>query len=274
MDPCEEKVHLLTSLPFFAIHIAALGVLLVPFAWSYVVVALALYYVRMFGLSAGYHRYFSHRTYKTSRPFRFVLAWLGSTAAQKGVLWWAATHREHHRYSDTERDPHSPVERGFWWAHVGWILRSKHRATRLERVHDLAGDPELRWLNRWHLVPPILLAIGLFLIGGLPLFLWGFCVSTVLLWHGTFAVNSLAHVYGSVRYRTRDQSRNNWWLALLTLGEGWHNNHHHAPGSVNQGFFWWEIDVSDYVLRLLRRLGIVWDLRRHEPRALEPVGAH
>ena len=252
---------MVTSLPFFAVHLLALGVFFVGFKWWYVGVALALYVVRMFAITAVYHRYFSHRAFKTSRWFQFVLAFIGTTATQKGPLWWAAHHRDHHKYSDTDLDIHSPVKRSLWWSHVGWILCKKYDSTNLERIKDFAKYPELRWLNKYFLVPPVLLALALFLIGGLPLALWGFCVSTVFLWHGTFTINSLSHIFGSVRYQTTDESKNNWLLAIITLGEGWHNNHHYYMSTANQGFFWWEIDVSYYTLRVMSWLGLVWDLR-------------
>jgi stearoyl-CoA desaturase (delta-9 desaturase) len=252
----------LSSVPFVLVHLVALATPLVaPVSWSWVALAAAVYAVRMFAITAGYHRYFSHRAFKTSRAFQLVLAVLGASCAQKGPLWWAAHHRDHHRFSDGPGDIHSPLRSGFWWSHVGWILASRHDATKLDRVKDLARYPELRWLDRWHVVPPVALATGLFLAGGVPALLWGFFVSTVLLWHGTFVINSLAHVIGRRRYATEDGSRNSLALALLTFGEGWHNNHHFYPSTANQGFFWWEIDVSYYVLRALAAVGIVWDLR-------------
>jgi stearoyl-CoA desaturase (delta-9 desaturase) len=249
--------------PFLACHAVALATpFVVPASGPLVALAAALYAVRMFGITAGYHRYFSHRTYRTSRAFQLVLAWLGAAASQKGPLWWAAHHRDHHRHSDGPEDLHSPVQRGFWWSHAGWFLCDRYAATELGRVKDLARYPELRWMDRNWWVPPVALAGALLLLGGLPALLWGFFVSTVLLWHGTFVINSLAHVIGRRRYETRDDSRNSLALALVTLGEGWHNNHHHYPGSANQGFFWWEVDVSYYVLRALAAVGIVWDVRR------------
>ncbi|WP_242340002.1 acyl-CoA desaturase [Anaeromyxobacter sp. SG66] len=257
-----DAIHWGHSLPFFAVHAAALATpFLAPVEGRYIALAVGLYLLRMFGVTAGYHRYFSHRAFRTSRPFQLALAVLGASAVQKGPLWWAAHHRDHHRYSDGPEDVHSPLERGFWWSHVGWILARRYDATKLERVKDLAVYPELRVLDRWHLAVPLALGGGLLLAGGLPAFLWGFCVSTVLLWHGTFAINSLAHVFGRRRYETGDGSRNSLLLALLTLGEGWHNNHHFYPSTAHQGFFWWEIDVSFYALRLLSAVGLVRDLR-------------
>jgi stearoyl-CoA desaturase (delta-9 desaturase) len=247
--PDLDRIQWMKSLPFFAVHAVALATpLLAPVAWRWIALAAALYAVRMFAITAGYHRYFSHRAYRTSRAFQLVLAAIGTTAVQKGPLWWAAHHRDHHRFSDGPDDVHSPLERGFWWSHVGWFLSARWDATRIDRVRDLARFPELVWLDRWHLVPPVALAAALFLAGGLPALLWGFFVSTVVVWHATYVINSLAHVIGSRRYETGDGSRNSLLLALLTFGEGWHNNHHFYPGSANQGFFRWEIDHSYYAL--------------------------
>jgi stearoyl-CoA desaturase (delta-9 desaturase) len=258
-------------LPFAAVHAVCLATLLLQFRWSYVALALALYYVRMFFVTAGYHRYFSHRSFKTSRFCQFLLAFGAMTSAQKGVLWWAAHHRNHHRLSDTEEDLHSPTQQGFWWSHLGWILSSRNNATEIPMIRDYYRYPELRWLNRHFLVPPASLAVALFLIGGWSWLVWGFFISTVMLWHGSFAINSLAHVFGRRRYATKDTSRNSLILSLITLGEGWHNNHHHYMASVRQGFFWWELDVTFYVLRALSWLGIVWDLRM-PPRAVLDAG--
>jgi stearoyl-CoA desaturase (delta-9 desaturase) len=248
-------------IPFYLMHLACFAVLLVGVSWTAVLVCIGLYALRMWGLTAGYHRYFSHRSFKTSRFFQFLLALLGTTAVQKGPLWWAAHHRRHHRYTDVPGDVHSPVTDGFWWSHVGWIVSTKYDETNWDSIKDFARYPELRWLNTYHLIPPVALAVILFLIGGWQLLVWGFFVSTVLLYHGTFTVNSLAHMWGSKRYKTSDESRNNFFIALWTGGEGWHNNHHYYMASVRQGFFWWEIDFSYYALKVLSWLRIVWDLR-------------
>jgi len=251
----------LVSLPFYAVHVAAVvGVMLVGFSWKGVALALALYYVRMFGVTGGYHRYFSHRTYRTSRAFQFFLALLAQSSVQKGALWWAAHHRDHHKYSDTPKDPHSYRDYGFWYSHVGWILSTETEDTDYSRISDLARYPELRWLNNWHVVPAVVLAVGLWLVGSWPALVWGFFVSTTLLWHGTFTINSLSHIWGKRRYATTDYSKNNPVLAIVTMGEGWHNNHHYYPRSVRQGFHWWQIDMTYYVLRALALVGIVWDL--------------
>jgi stearoyl-CoA desaturase (delta-9 desaturase) len=221
-----------------------------------------LYVVRMFGITAGYHRYFAHRAYKTSRWFQFVLGWLGAMALQKGPLWWAANHRDHHRYSDTEEDPHSPVRHGVFWAHVGWVLSRQHDESILDNIEDFRRFPELRLLEALHWIPGTLAAIACYLIDGWTGFFWGFILSTVLLYHGVFLVNSVCHLFGRRRFNTTDHSRNNAVVAILTLGEGWHNNHHHYMSSANQGFRWYEIDLSFYALKLLSLPGIVWDLRK------------
>lgn len=244
-----------------AIHVGTVVAIARGATWKLAALAAATYFVRMFAITAVYHRYFSHRSYKTSRGLQFLLALLGTTATQKGPLWWGGTHRVHHKYSDTERDVHSPLRRGFWYAHMGWWLGREHEELDMKRIPDFAGFPELRWLDRYHVVGPIGMIALLFAVGGYDAFLWGYVVSTCALMHGTFTINSLAHVFGSRRYATTDTSRNNFWLALITLGEGWHNNHHHYMSSANQGFFWWEIDVSFYILRGMEKLGLIWDLR-------------
>ena len=262
----EKRINWVGSIPFFAIHVLAVaGVVWLGWSWWGLALALGLYVVRMFGVTAGYHRYFSHRTFKTSRAGQLVLAVLATSSVQKGVLWWASHHRVHHKYSDQPGDVHSVLLDGFWWSHVGWILSREHDATDMSRVKDLAKYPELVWLNKHYLVPPVALGVGLFLVGGWWALVWGLLVSTVLLWHGTFTINSLTHVFGKQRYVTPDKSKNNFWLALITLGEGWHNNHHYYQRAVNQGFFWWELDVTYLTLRALSRLGLVWDLHTPPP---------
>ncbi len=252
------------SLPFFAIHLLAVaGVVWLGWSWSGLLLAVALYYVRMFGVTGGYHRYFAHRSYRTGRVFQFLLALLAVSSAQKGALWWASHHRHHHKHSDQVGDVHSAKLDGFWWSHVGWILSDKYEPLDDSKIKDFTKYPELMWLERWHLLVPTALGFGLFFAGGWWALVWGLFVSTTLLWHGTFTINSLTHVWGSVRYETTDNSKNNLLLALITMGEGWHNNHHYYQRSVRQGFFWWEIDLTYYVLRALEVVGLVWDL--HKP---------
>jgi stearoyl-CoA desaturase (delta-9 desaturase) len=221
---------------------------------------LALLYLRGFCMSAGYHRYFAHRSFKVGRVFQFLLALGGCAALRGGPLWWTALHRHHHQYSDTPEDVHTP-DKGFWWSYGGWLLSGRHDLTFYDRVRDLAAYPELRWLNRWWLAPAAGLGAAVWLLGGWSAFAIGFCLSSALLLHTLATIDSLAHLYGSRRYATPDTSRNSFLLALISMGEGWHNNHHHYPSSANQGFRWWEVDPTYTTLRLLARLGLVWDVR-------------
>ena len=246
----------------FAVHVTALiGVIAVGWSWAALWWLIGGYVIRMFAITGGFHRYFAHRTYKTSRAFQFVLALLGMAAAQQGPLWWAAHHRRHHKYSDTPEDVHSPRQRGFVWSHMQWFLAKRHKATDYDRIKDFAKYPELRFMNNHDLAFAIGFGVVTFVIGGSTALIWGFMVPTVLAWHFTFCINSLAHVWGSRRYATSDDSRNNLLLALLTFGEGWHNNHHHYQRSTRQGFYWWEVDVTWYVLKVLEALRIVWDVQ-------------
>jgi stearoyl-CoA desaturase (delta-9 desaturase) len=263
-----------SSIPFVLVHLACLAAFWTGVTWTAIWLGIALYWLRMFGIGAGYHRYFSHRTYRTGRVFQFVLAVLAQSTSQKSIIWWAAKHRHHHRHSDTDLDVHSPVRRSFLYSHVGWIFDRKHDNNSFDwdTVQDLARYPELMWLHRNEQVPAAGLALVCFLIGGWSGLVVGFFWSTVAVYHGTFMINSLAHVHGSKRYVTGDESRNNWFLALLTMGEGWHNNHHAYQYATRQGFSWWEIDPTYWLLRGLARLGVVWDLR--EPPAEVLRGEH
>ena len=258
----------LSRVIYWGIHASVLLVLVVGAPIEAVLLCAATYLVRVFGITGGYHRYFAHRSYKTGRVFQFVLAWLGCSATQKGPLWWSGTHRLHHRYSDQPGDPHSPTE-GFWHAHQGWIFEPRWGGTPADVIPDFARYPELEWMNRWHFVPPLTLALLCWWIAGLAGLVWGFAVSTTLLWHGTYCVNSLCHIWGTRPYETSDGSRNNLFVALLTLGEGWHNNHHYYQASARNGFRWWEIDVTYYVLKGLEAVGLVSDLREPPTSVLE-----
>ena len=275
-------------IPFIGLHLACLGVIWVGISWIAVIVALLAYVVRMFAITGLYHRYFSHRTFKTSRLGQFIFGVLGASAVQRGPIWWAAHHRHHHAHSDQKADIHSPRQVGFWRAHMGWFLSRRGFTPDLKYVRDLQQFRELRWLDRFDIAVPVLLAVGMFLLGmllerqapqlgtsGGQMLVWGFFISTVLCYHGTYTINSLSHVFGRQRYRTGDTSRNNWLLAIITLGEGWHNNHHFYPNSARQGFYWWEIDLSYYMLKVLSWCGIIWDLkpvplelRDHSPRRI------
>jgi stearoyl-CoA desaturase (Delta-9 desaturase) len=256
-----KKYDLVTMFPFVLLHASVLLALTVPFSPKLLLWLAASYFLRMFGVTAGYHRYFSHRSFKLNRVWQFALAFLAQTSGQKGVLWWAAHHRDHHLHSDRRADLHSPVHEGFWWSHLGWILAEDYNAYDPQRIADFSRYPELVWLNRYHLVPTAVYGLAVYALGGWGAFVWGFLISTVVLYHGTFLINSLAHIWGSRRYATPDESRNNFVLALLTMGEGWHNNHHYFMSSVRQGVRWWEVDATYYVLRVLSWVGITRDLR-------------
>ncbi len=273
-DLADQRIDWARVLPFIGLHLACLGVLWVGFSWFALWTAVILYAVRMFAITGFYHRYFSHKAFKTSRPVQFIFGLIGATSVQRGPLWWASHHRNHHRHSDTELDVHSPVQHSFLWSHMGWFLTRAGFRTDRAVIRDLLKFPELRLLDRFDVLVPVALAAGLYALGswleaahpalgtsGPQLLVWGFFVSTVVLFHATVTINSFAHRIGTRRFDTNDDSRNNWVLALITFGEGWHNNHHHFPGSARQGFRWWEFDVTYYVLRLLAVLRLVWDLK-------------
>jgi len=251
----------LRVVPFVGLHLGCFGVLWTGVSAELATLAAGLFAARMFAITAFYHRYFSHRAFRASRAVQFAFAVLGASAAQRGPLWWASHHRHHHAHSDRPEDEHSALRHGFAWSHAGWFLSQGSFATREALVPDLARYPELRWLDRYDAAAPAALGAALYAAGGLAYVVWGLCLSTVALWHATFSINSLAHRYGSRRYATRDASRNNPWLALLTFGEGWHNNHHHYPRAARQGFFWWEVDLTWYGLKALAALGLVRDLK-------------
>jgi stearoyl-CoA desaturase (Delta-9 desaturase) len=269
-----RRIDWARAIPFLLMHAICLFAFLVGFSWVALGVGVALYVLRMFAITGFYHRYFSHRTFKTSRAGQFIFGLLGASAVQRGPIWWAAHHRYHHRFSDRPEDVHSPIQHGFWWSHTGWFLSKKYFAADLTRVKDLLRYPELRFLDRFDVVVPTLLGVSVFFLGvllhhlapglgtnGWQMLIWGFFISTVAVYHGTYTINSLSHVFGRQRYRTGDTSRNNPWLAIITLGEGWHNNHHHYPAAARQGFYWWEIDVTYYLLRIMALCGLIWDLK-------------
>ncbi|MCK6458449.1 MAG: acyl-CoA desaturase [Planctomycetes bacterium] len=259
--PVDDSVDWIRLIPFLGMHALCLLVFVVGVSPGALLVALGLYLLRMFALTAFYHRYFAHRAFTTSRAMQLVFAVIGSAAAQRGPLWWAAHHRRHHRHSDTEEDAHSPLLRGFWWSHVGWFACSRNFRYDRAEVRDLTRYPELVFLDRFSVVAPLALALALYLLGGAQYLVWGFFVGTVLLYHVTFLVNSLAHRFGRQTYATGDSSRNSFLLAILTMGEGWHNNHHRYPGAARQGFRWWEVDLTYYILLALEKLRLVRDLR-------------
>lgn len=255
-----DRTDWLSSVPFFGAHLVPLAAFFVVVTWEDWLLCGLLYVVRMFFITAGYHRYLSHRSFRTGRLVQFVLAAGGTTALQKGPLWWASHHRLHHRFTDLDQDVHSPRD-GFWWSHVGWILSTRYKRTDLADIKDFAAFPELRFLERAWWLGPLVLAAGCYLVGGWGGLVIGFFLSTVLLWHATFLVNSAAHLIGRRRFATPDTSRNSAVIAFITGGEGWHNNHHYLPASARQGFTRWEFDPTWYVLRALASLRLVRDLR-------------
>ncbi len=269
-----DRFEFKRALPFIALHVGCLGVIWTGWSWTALGIAAGLYWLRMFAVTGFYHRYFSHRTFQTSRFTQFLLAVWGNTSIQRGPLWWASVHRHHHKHSDEEVDVHSPVQHGFLWAHIGWMTSSRNFPTDYQRIRDLAKYPELVFLNRFDMVVPVVFGLSLYGIGALletfvpelgatagQIFVWGFFISTVVLLHGTLFINSLAHVFGKRRFETDDDSRNSFLLALITLGEGWHNNHHRCMSTARQGFYWWEFDPTYYGLKVLSWLGLIWDLK-------------
>jgi stearoyl-CoA desaturase (delta-9 desaturase) len=269
-----DGVNWVRCIPFVILHAGCLGVIWTGWSWFAVWTAVALYFVRMFAVTGVFHRYFSHKTYSTSRFGQFLLALWTGTTVQRGALWWAYHHRHHHQHSDDPEDAHSPHVHGFWWAHIGWITSRRNFPTDYSKIKDLAKYPELVWLNRFDIVVPVLFATSLFLLGsyletaapalgtsGGQLLVWGFFISTTVLFHGTASINSFTHLWGNRRFNTTDDSRNSFILALITLGEGWHNNHHRYQSSTRNGFYWWEIDPTYYGLKLLSWTGFIWGLK-------------
>jgi stearoyl-CoA desaturase (delta-9 desaturase) len=252
-----------TSIPFWGSHILA-TISLISVGWEprWLIGTAVVYAVGMFFTTAAYHRYFSHRSFKTSRPFQFLLAIGATITCQKGPLWWAACHRHHHKHSDTPEDAHSAQLRGFLWSHMGWFLGDEFRRPDYRAVGDLAKYPELRLMDRLSVcfIPALIYAVLMYTLAGPTAFAYLTFFPLVLIWHGTFTINSLAHIFGRRRYATTDHSKNNALLALITLGEGWHNNHHHYQRSCRQGFRWYEIDITYMILRVLSWFGLVWDL--------------
>jgi stearoyl-CoA desaturase (delta-9 desaturase) len=251
-----------STIPFIIVHLVCFAAIWTGVTVEAVAIGVGLYWLRIFAIGAGYHRYFSHRAYETSRTFQFLLAALAQSTSQKSVLWWAANHRDHHLHSDTELDVHSPRHTGFIYSHVGWIFSRGQETMNVNRIADFAKFPELMWLHRYEQLPAFVLAVICLAVAGWPGLIVGFFWSTVAVYHGTFCINSLAHLVGKRRYVTGDDSRNNWLLAIITMGEGWHNNHHAYQSSARQGFYWWEYDPTYYLLTLLERLGLVWNLKR------------
>ena len=248
---------------FWTVQASALLAFAVPFRWAFVALWAASHFIRAIGLTLAFHRYFAHRAFKMNRVARFVWAWIATSAMQKGPLWWAGHHVNHHKYADREGDPHSPMVSGIYYAHIGWFLNDA-RHDKIEPsnpvVRDFSKAPEIAFLDRYFFLPPLLLAVAMFAIGGLPLLIWGFCLPTMTLAHATFAINTVNHMFGTRRFETRDESRNNPVTAFFAAGEGWHNNHHRYQRAARNGFYWWEFDPTWYVIRAMAALGLAWDL--------------
>jgi stearoyl-CoA desaturase (delta-9 desaturase) len=254
----------LAILIFWAVQASAVLVFFVPFTWGLLALWAVSHFSRAVGLTLAFHRYFAHRAFQMNRATRFFWAFVGTAAMQKGPLWWAGHHVNHHRFADREGDPHSPMVSGVYYAHIGWFLNDA-RNDRLEPtnpvVRDFSTAPEIAFLDRYFFVPPLLLATTMFLMGGFTWLVWGFCVPTMTLAHATFAINTVNHMFGSRRFDTIDESRNNPLTALFAAGEGWHNNHHRYQRAARNGFYWWEIDLTWYAIRAMALLGLAWDLQ-------------
>ena len=260
----QHGVNWVTAIAMTAFHVGAVA------AFFYVdlgavLVAVVLWAVAgMLGIGMGYHRLLTHRGYQTSRWVEYFLTLCGTLALEGGPIFWTAVHRIHHQKSDHEGDPHTPRE-GTLWAHMGWIFLGEglHQdaAVLNHYVPDLASDPFHMWLSRWHWLSNVVVGLALLAWGGVAYVLWGIFFRTTWGLHSTWLVNSATHLWGSRRFKTRDDSTNNWWVALLTFGEGWHNNHHAHPTSARHGLAWYELDLNWIGIKTLEALGLAWDLK-------------
>ena len=257
---------------FWTVQASAASVFLVPFSWSLVLLWAVSHFLRAIGLTLTFHRYLAHRAFQMNRGVRFVWAFIGTCAMQKGPIWWAGHHVNHHKFADREGDPHSPMVSGVYYAHIGWFLNdTKHDQLEPNNpvLRDFSKYWELAMLERFHFVPPIMLAVAMYLIGGAPWLVWGFCLPTMTLAHATFAINTVNHMFGSRRFDTIDESRNNAVTAIFAAGEGWHNNHHRFQRAARNGFYWWEFDPTWYVIRAMAAVGLAWDLQQVPERIYE-----
>lgn len=262
-------MKILTQTVFWIVQASALLVFAVPFSAGLVALWAMSHFLRAIGLTLAFHRYFAHRAFKMNRAVQFVWAFIGTAAMQKGPLWWAGHHVNHHKYADREGDPHSPMVSGIYYAHIGWFLNdTKHDMLESTNpvVRDFSKFPEIRFLDTYFFVPPLLLALAMYALGGFPWLVWGFCFPTVTLAHATFAINTVNHLFGSRRFDTIDESRNNAFTAFFAVGEGWHNNHHRYQRAARNGFYWWEFDPTWYVIRTMQLLGLAWDVQPVPPR--------
>jgi stearoyl-CoA desaturase (Delta-9 desaturase) len=264
--------NILQIVIFWTVQVSALLIFAVPFRWAFVAVWAASHFLRAIGLTLAFHRYFAHRAFKMNRVARFVWTWIGTSAMQKGPMWWAGHHVNHHKYADRDGDPHSPMVSGVYYAHIGWFLNDT-RHDKLEPnnpvIRDFSRVPEIAFIEKYFFLPPLLLAIAMFAIGGFPLLIWGFCLPTMTLAHATFAINTVNHMFGSRRFETVDESRNNPLTALFAVGEGWHNNHHRYQRAARNGFYWWEFDPTWYVIRAMKAVGLAWDVQAVPKRIYE-----
>ena len=270
------RITFVQCIPFILLHLLPLGMIWTGATFFDWMICIGLYFGRMFFITAGYHRYFAHKSFETSRWFQFFLAFMAQTSIQKGVLWWAANHRGHHLTSDTPEDPHSMKVYGFWYSHIGWFLGPDYNETKFDKIKEFSKFKELVWLNKYFIVPPVVLALVAMMFGGIvngngvadmfsnagfSTLYCGFCFSTIILFHGTYSINSIMHYFGKQRYKTGDESRNHFLLAFFTMGEGWHNNHHYFQSSAKAGFFWWQLDMTYYILKSWSWIGLVKNLR-------------
>lgn len=257
---------------FWTVQVSALLVFAVPFRWAFVAVWAGSHFLRAIGLTLAFHRYFAHRAFKMNRIARFVWVWIGTSAMQKGPIWWAGHHVNHHKYADRDGDPHSPMVSGVYYAHIGWFLNDTRNDT-LEPtnpvIRDFSKVPEIAFIEKYFFLPPLTLAIAMFALGGFPLLIWGFCLPTMTLAHATFAINTVNHMFGSRRFETVDESRNNPLTAFFAVGEGWHNNHHRYQRAARNGFYWWEFDPTWYVIRAMKAVGLAWDVQAVPKRIYE-----
>lgn len=270
----EQRMGFIFFLVMLYFHVGALFVFQVGFSWTALAIFFLSYVMKAMGITTGFHRYFAHRSFKTSRWFQFILAVVGTTAVQGGVLWWSSHHRGHHAHSDQDEDLHSPVSYSTFQSHLGWMWSASCFKPTKHKLLDFARFPEIKWLNKNYSLLIVIQGALFFLLGellsnyfpslgtsGAQVFVWGFLLATVWTWHVTFSINSVCHLFGKKRYKSADESRNNWLFGILAFGEGWHNNHHKFGWSARNGFYWYEWDPTYYLLKTLEKLGIVWDLK-------------
>ncbi len=269
-------------IPLLILHLSCGLVYFAGFSWVAFGVAFFAYALRMFAVTGFLHRYFAHRSFKTGRITQFVFAFIATASCQRGPLWWAANHRDHHKYSDTPNDTHSPYQLSFFDSHIGWVYWKENLETKHHNIKDFSKYKELVWLDKYDLIPAALYIVFLYFLGlGLQTYypgletgpfqmiVWGFCISTVFLLHMVLSVNTICHLFGKQKFKTTDYSRNNWLMAIFTLGEGWHNNHHRFPNSMRQGFLWYEYDITGYIIRFFALIGLVTDIKPIPPNIIE-----